>query len=68
MNSANSDIRVAAKQAGVKMWQIAEQYGLHEGNFSRKLRHELPQEEKERIFSIIKQMAIEIFPKEASVS
>ena len=49
----NREIREAATKAGVKNWQIAEKLGMHEGTFSRKLRHELPQEEKHKIFDII---------------
>lgn len=49
----NSDIRTAAAKAGVWLWQIAERLGTTDSNFSRKLRRELPQEEKEKIFGII---------------
>lgn len=56
---ANLDIRAAAKSAGVKLWEIADKLGITDSNFSRKLRHELPQVEKERIFSIIEEIAKE---------
>ena len=56
---ANLDIRAAAKGAGVKLWEIAEKLNILDSNFSRKLRHELPQAEKERIFSIIEEIAKE---------
>ena len=49
----NQDIRERAKEAGVKLWQIAGELNLLDCNFSRKLRRELPQDEKDRIFSII---------------
>lgn len=55
----NNDIREAAKKAGVFLWQIAAEYGVNDSNFSRKLRHELPAAEKEKIFAIIKQLAKE---------
>ena len=55
----NEKIRVAAKTAGVKLWQIAEVVGLSDGNFSRKLRHELPTEEQERILGVIEKLAKE---------
>lgn len=48
----NNDIRKAAKNAGVRLWQVAEKLGVNDGNLSRKLRHELPRETKEQIFSI----------------
>jgi len=49
----NQDIRQEAKSAGVRLWQIAERLGIQDANFSRKLRHELPYEDKRNIFSII---------------
>ena len=47
MAKANVDIRTAAEQAGIKLWQIADRYGVYDGNFSRLLRKELPTEKKE---------------------
>lgn len=55
----NQDIRGAAKAAGVKLWQVAAGYGVNDGNFSRKLRKELPATEKEKIMEIIKRLAKE---------
>jgi predicted XRE-type DNA-binding protein len=46
-------------QAGVKQWQLAEALGLSETHFSRKLRKELPQEEKEKILETIDRLAQE---------
>lgn len=53
----NKEIRTAAKTAGVRLWQIAEVLGINDGNFSRKLRRELPQEEKTKILAIIEGLA-----------
>lgn len=53
----NTDIRAAASEAGVKLWQIAEKLNINDGNFSRKLRREFSAEEKERIFAIIREIA-----------
>lgn len=53
----NDEIRAAAKEKKVKLWQIAEQLGLADCNFSRKLRRELPEEEKDNILSIITRIA-----------
>ena len=55
----NKEIRSAAKNAGVRLWEVAEAYGINDGNFSRKLRQELPQEEKEKILAIIDRLAQE---------
>ena len=57
---SNQDIRRAAAGAGVKLWQIADALGMADCHFSRKLRKELPQEEKEKIFSIIERLSQEV--------
>lgn len=54
---SNEDIRIAAKSAGVKLWEIAEAFGLNDGNFSRKLRRELSDADRERIMGIIHEIA-----------
>ena len=56
----NKDIRRTAAGSGVKLWQIADALGITDSSFSRKLRKELPQEEKERIFSIIQKLSQEV--------
>lgn len=56
---ANIDIRRAAAGAGVKLWQIADKLGMVDSTLSRKLRHELPAEEKEKIMDIIRELAAE---------
>ncbi len=53
----NSRVRIAAMETGVKLWQVAERLGINDGNLSRKLRRELPQEEQERILKIIQELA-----------
>lgn len=59
MSTANMKIREYAKKAGVRLWEIAEQLGINDGNFSRKLRRELPQEENDNILAIIDRLAQE---------
>lgn len=49
----NNELRDYAKGKGVKLWEIAEKLNINDGNFSRKLRKELPADEKERIKGII---------------
>ena len=53
---ANEKIRLEATKAGVKLWQIADRLKLNDGNFSRKLRNELSNEEQEKIFLIIQEL------------
>lgn len=55
----NIEIRSSAKSKGVRMWQIAEALHIADSAFSRKLRHELPQEEKAKILAIIDDLAKE---------
>ena len=55
----NKDVREAAKAAGVKLWQIADKLGITDGNFSRKLRKELPEAEKQKILLIIDELSRE---------
>lgn len=54
---ANRDLKLAAAGAGVRMWQIADELGILDSNLSRKLRHELPPEEKKKILGIINKLA-----------
>lgn len=55
----NQDIRNTAKKSGIKLWQIAEKLGIWDATLSKKLRKELPQEEKEKILGIIAELAKE---------
>ena len=55
----NKEIRNAAGGYGLKLWQVAEAIGMNESAFSRKLRRELPQEEKQRILAAIDRLAQE---------
>lgn len=50
---SNLDIREEIKTAGLKLWQVAQEYGINDGNFSRKLRRELSDTEKQKISAII---------------
>ena len=53
----NDAIRNAARANGIRLWQIAEKLGVNDGNFSRKLRRELPEEEQQRILGIINELS-----------
>ena len=52
----NTRIRQAAKDSGVMLWQIAERLGMNDGNFSRKLRRELPEVDQKKILFIIEEI------------
>lgn len=45
--------------AGIKQWQLAKELGYSETYFSKKLRFELPAEEKERVLAAIEKLAQE---------
>jgi hypothetical protein len=56
----NREIRKRAAESGIKLWQIADALGMNDGNFSRKLRKELPDEEKQKIIEIIRRLTKEV--------
>lgn len=60
MHKENYDIREYAKSKGVYLWQVAEQYGLHESNFSRLMRHPLLPSDRARIVKIINDLSNEV--------
>ena len=49
----NVDVRLAAKGAGIPLWQIASKMGISEPTMSRKLREPLSEEDKQQILTII---------------
>lgn len=59
-SGANQDIREVSKEAGVKLWQIAERLGMTEWSFSRKMRRELLPEEKMRIMEAVSKIREEM--------
>ena len=55
----NVEIRTACMEAGVKHWQLAAALGITETHFSKKLRNELPKDEKEKILEVLSQLVQE---------
>lgn len=53
----NQEIRRKAKEKGVYLWQIAEKLGVCDMTLTRKLRHELPENEKTEILNIIESIS-----------
>jgi len=49
----NQDIRRTVAAAGLKLWQVANALGMSDGTFSRKLRKELSEKEKQEIRKVI---------------
>lgn len=60
MLSTNRDIRKAVREANVRLWQVADRYGVTDVTFSKKLRKELLDKEKEKIFQIINELKSEV--------
>lgn len=59
-NIKNNDIRNEIKSTRLLYWEVAAALGISDGAFSRKLREELPPDEKEHIMEIIKTLAKEV--------
>lgn len=53
----NMEIRREAARNGLKLWEVAEACGVTDSTFSRKLRHELPSEQRDHILSMIRKLA-----------
>lgn len=53
MRSINNDIRKYARERGVFLYEVAKRLGLNDGNFSRLLRFELPDQKRAEIIGII---------------
>ena len=56
---ANDEIKAYAKQAGVRLWEVAEQLNITDVSLSKKLRYELDPEYKSRIIKLVDQIAKE---------
>lgn len=54
---ANVDLKVYAMENGVKLYQIAKEYGLSESHFCKKMRNEFDAEEKTKVKNIIDRIA-----------
>ncbi len=53
----NLEVRKAANELGVKLWEVSEALGINDGNLSRKLRRELPEDERQRWLALISEIA-----------
>lgn len=53
---ANEHIKQAAREGGVRLWQVAEKWGCTDGNFSRKLRRPFSPADERRALELIDQI------------
>lgn len=58
MVKCNEELRHAAEEKGVLLWQIADRLGISDSTFSRWLRHELAPELKEQLLNIINDLEV----------
>ncbi len=56
MQFANKEIRSNAKEAGVRLWQVAKAIGVSEATLTRMLREELSAADAKRLLAIIEQI------------
>ena len=52
----NVGIREAARALGVRWWQVADVLGVSEAYVTRMLRHELTEEQRERVLAAINEV------------
>lgn len=55
----NLEVRRRLKEKNVFQWQVAKSMGISEMTLVRKLREELTEAEKQKIFSVIDKIAVE---------
>lgn len=56
---SNEVIRSTAEKQGVKLWQIAERFGVEDATFSRWLRREFEPGKRKQALAFIKDIAAE---------
>lgn len=52
-----AEVKQLIVSAGVKCWQVAELWGVNDGNFSRRLRKPFDDSEVKKLKAIIKQLS-----------
>lgn len=56
---ANTELKLYAMQKDVRLWQVAERFGINDGNFSRKLRKEFTPDAAEKFRRYVDEIARE---------
>ena len=59
---SNTDVRQYAKKNGVFLWQCAQAMGISEPTMTRRLRTELPEQDKQTLFQVIDDLAKQSTP------
>ena len=55
----NNEVRRAIRVSGFYFWQVAEKLGMTDSSFSRKLRKELSEDEKQRVYDALEKLGKE---------
>lgn len=53
---SGNEVKELIKSNGLKCWQVAQEWGLHDSNFSRKLRKPFNESDIERLYEIVKKL------------
>ena len=53
---SGSELKATIKAAGLKLWQVAKEMGMNDGNFSRKLRNDFSDEDTEKVLNAIEKL------------
>lgn len=56
---ANERVKGAARSSGVKLWEIASRFGVSDGQFSRWMRREFTDDQREKALRFIDEIAAE---------
>lgn len=57
MTKANLDIRAELKEKQIPVYAVADVMGVHENTVFRRLRHELPEQDKREFIRIINELS-----------
>ncbi len=53
----NKELKRYAASKGVRLWQVAEKFGLNDANFSRKLRHDLNEQDAKKFIVYVDELS-----------
>lgn len=57
MLEINQKVRTALRMNRIPVWMLADRLQCHENTLLRRLRHELPEDEQEKMVAIVEQIA-----------
>lgn len=59
VTTRNNELKFYAANNGVRLWQVAERFGITDAAFSRKLRKEFSKEDAERFKAYVDDLALQ---------